>query len=347
MSYDVARSIHQGEKVMSKILACFTIVVVSLFFGCQNPVLTKNGPTKLVVGSDRAIVDADGFTEVTITAKTTDDKGVLVSSSIGVTFAITSGSGTLSAINVIATNGVATVKFIPSMITSTIVVEATALDLASGSVVINSFSQTPEPRFVSVGNQGMRILNIAFDKDIDISESRFVVNNNKETISSVSIQNKKILPDGKTVQLFLSSGMFNDSLVDCVQISGVKNLAKTATCITSTREFTMVDSSSPTVVSLMALDSRSVKVVLSEAIQGIDKLAFKFDASNSSIASVDYPSEGDYVRVIVHLNTDASPTTHTLQVGAVGPLFSSDYNVTSSGSPSYYPMQPLTYTVTF
>ncbi len=253
--------------------------------------------TKLVVSADQTSVQADGATQVTISARVATDAGATVSTATNnVSFAITSGSGTLSSVSAAAVNGVATVKLTPSTVASTIVVSASATGLTAGTVSIVTTANTLAPSVVSVANSGMRIINVAFDKALDKNSAEtptnYTVKNNQS--STITVNNAKLLNDGKTVQLYLAIGMYNDTIADSVEVKNIQNAAQSATVSDTTTQFTMTDSSVPTVVAVEALGSRAMRVTFSEAV-----LANDFAASQSSVTGV-----GVFSGML--FNTDAS-----------------------------------------
>jgi len=224
---------------------------------------------KLVVVADKTSVEADGATQVIVTAKVATNEGATVSTAVNnVTFAITSGTGTLSATTVAAVNGLATVKFTPSTVAGTTTVSATAAGLVAGTVSVVTTANTLAPQVTSVANSGMRIINVSFDKSLDKTTaettSNYTVRNNKS--STITVSNAKLLNDNKTVQLFLATGIYNDSTVDSIEVKNVQNYAQSSTITTVTKELTITDASVPTVVSVEALGSKAMRVTFSEAV---------------------------------------------------------------------------------
>ncbi|MEZ7821197.1 MAG: hypothetical protein QMB51_02715 [Patescibacteria group bacterium] len=330
---------------------------------------------KLVVSADKTSVEADGATKVTVTAKVATNEGATVSTATNsVTFAITSGTGTLSATTVAAVNGVATVVLTPSTVASSIVVSASATGLTAGNVTVTATANTFAPQVTSVSNQGMRIINVSFDKTLDKisaeTPTNYVPKNNKSAEYTPTAA--KLLADGKTVQLFLPSGFWNDSTVDSIEVKNIQNAAQTATIATVTKEFTMSDSSVPTVVAVEALGSKAIRVTFSEAVDnGIftgatvvngtttagTMSAFRLDdkelltattgltTSQIGGVSVTYPDAGDYTKALISFANPVSVGAHTLTVSYGGAI--KDYNVVStSTSSNAYTMQPAGYVAT-
>lgn len=323
---------------------------------------------KLVVSADKTTVEADGATKVIVTAKVATNEGATVSSATNnVTFAITSGSGTLSTSTVAAVNGVATVTLTSSTVASTIVVSATATGLTAGTVSVSATANTLAPTVSSVANSGMRIINVSFDKSLDKTTAETVTNytvkNDKS--STVSVTSAKLLADAKTVQLFLAAGMYNNSSVDSVEVKNVQNAAQTSTMTTLTKELTVTDASVPTVVAVEALGSKAMRVTFSEAVQGVTTKdvattliysAFRLDDKLMSSATgtsdttttygvlVTYPDATDYTKALISFANPIAVGAHTLTVSYAGTI--TDYNVTTDGTANTNVMQPAGYVAT-
>lgn len=329
---------------------------------------------KLVVSADKTSVEADGATQVTVTAKVATETGATVTTATNnVTFAITSGSGTLSATTVAAVNGIATVKLTPSTVASTIVVSASATGLTAGTVTVTTTANTLAPSVVSVANQGMRIINVSFDKTLDKTSaetvSNYVPKHNKSAEATPTAA--KLLADGKTVQLFIPATFYNDATVDSIEVKNVQNAAQTSTMTTVTKEFTMSDSSVPTVVAVEALGSKAIRVTFSEAVDNgvfggatvvggvttagnissfrLDDKTLTVDGAASATqitgVRVTYPDAGDYTKALISFAGPVSVGAHTLTVSYGGAI--KDYNVVStSTSSNAYTMQPAGYVAT-
>ncbi len=316
--------------------------------------------TSVVLTSDKTSVEADGASYATLTA--------LVPSTVtAVNFVITSGSGMLSAYTVTPVNGVATVRVTPSAssVSGTLTVTASATGLTSASVTLTTVANTLAPQVVSVSNQGMRLINVVFDKAVDKTSAETVSNytpkNNKGT--SITVNNAKLLADGKTVQLYLAAGFYNDSLEDSIEIKNVQNVAQTATMSTVTKLLTVTDTSVPTVVAVEALGSRAIRVTFSEPVSGVATkdgqnvyAAFKMDdktldndniTDTSSVlgnVTVSYPDANDYTKALITFGNGLTVGAHTLTVGSNNAL--TDYNVTTTGGTNAYTMQAAGYVAT-
>jgi len=330
---------------------------------------------KLVVSADKTSVEADGATKVTVTAKVATNEGATVSTATNsVTFAITSGTGTLSATTVAAVNGVATITLTPSTVSGTIVVSATATGLTASTVSITATANTLAPTVTSVANQGMRIINVSFDKTLDKTTaqttSNYTVRNNKS--STITVSSAKLLSDAKTVQLFLASGAYNDSSVDSIEVKNIQNAAQTSTMTTVTKELTIADSSVPTVVAVEALGSKAIRVTFSEAVQYVKSIsgtpatdvsvagqtygAFRLDDKAVSYGTgstdtadiegvtVTYPDATDYTKALISFANPISVGAHTLTVSYNGVI--KDFNVTTDNSINANTMQPAGYVAT-
>ncbi len=304
--------------------------------------------TNVVLSSDKTSVEADGASYATLTA--------LVPSTVtAVNFVITSGSGMLSAYTVTPVNGVATVRVTPSAssVSGTLTVTASATGLTSASVTLTTVANTLAPQVVSVSNQGMRIINVVFDKAVDkataTNEANYIPKNNKT--SNATVYNATLLQDQKTVQLFINDIFYNDSIEDSIEIKNVQNAAQNATMSSVTKLLTVTDASVPTVVSVEALGSRAMRVTFSEAVllngYGFDKAygygnaAFRLDdkelvtgsaTTSSQIGGVTitYPDAGDYTKALIEFGYGISVGAHTLNVGANSTI--KDYNVISTSN---------------
>ena len=342
--------------------------------------------TNVVLSSDKTSVEADGASYATLTA--------LVPSTVtAVNFVITSGSGMLSAYTVTPVNGVATVRVTPSAssVSGTLTVTASATGLTSASVTLTTVANTLAPQVVSVSNQGMRLINVVFDKAVDKSSAETPTNytpkNNKgTTVYDPSVSKAKLMDDGRTVQLFVPSGFYNDSIEDSIEIKNVQNVAQTATMSTVTKLLTVTDTSVPTVVAVEALGSKALRVTFSEAVlsnwtstlsaagtgifDGITFTtgvptsgtynAFRLDdktlndngtACTSTTSCIDnviitYPDAGDYTKALIRFANPISVGAHSLMVSYNGLI--KDYNTTTTdgNAANPYIMQPANYVVT-
>lgn len=319
--------------------------------------------TNVVLSSDKTSVEADGASYATLTA-------VVPSTVTSVSFAITSGSGMLSNGSVTPVNGVATVRVTPtaSSVSGTLTVSASATGLTAASVTLTTVANTLAPQVVSVSNQGMQLLNVVFDKAVDKTTAETTTNytpkNNKGTTVAFvnAATGAKLLADGKTVQLNLADGFYNDSLEDSIEIKNVQNVAQTATISTVTKLMTVTDTSVPTVVAVEALGSRAVRVTFSESVSGVDTAvatvysAFKLDdktlstgavadtATQLNRVTVTYPDANDYTKALITFDNGLTVGAHTLTVGSNNAI--KDYNQTTIGGDNFYTMQSAGYVAT-
>jgi len=214
------------------------------------------------------------------------------------------------------------------------------------------------PMQYEVSTSGMRIINIRFDTAVDRISAETVINysvkNNKT--ATVFVQSAKLLDDKKTVQLFLSAGMYNDLIRDCIEVKNIQNVGQTATINTTTKEFVMRDITVPIVVSVEALGSKAIRVNFSEAIQGIANNSFRIDdkilnpvtselTTEMSNVTVTYPDGDDYTKALISFANPVSVGAHTLIVSCNSTL--TDYNVTTDGTANTNVMQSAGYVITF
>lgn len=358
-----------ADSVLNKMSAGVPVTAADtslLTVGKINGTTTTEVATKLALVADKASVEADGASQVTLTVSVKAASGSTVANATNaVTFTTT--SGLLSAQTVNAVNGVATVKLTPaaSSTSGTVTVTASASGLTSASVSVTTVANTLAPQVVSVANQGMQILNVVFDKSVDKTTaettSNYTPKNNKGT--SVTVSAAKLLDDAKTVQLKLASGFYNDSLEDSVEVKNIQNVAQNATMSTLTKTMTVVDNSVPTVVAVEALGSRAVRVTFSEAVSGTysygtaaQYASFKMDdkildaeaasdvATEMNRVVVSYPDAGDYTKALITFGNGLTVGAHTLTVGSNNSL--ADYNVTTTGTANTYTMQAAGYVAT-
>ena len=309
--------------------------------------------TNVILSSDKTSVEADGASYATLTA-------TVPSTVTSVSFAITNGSGMLSAYAVAPVSGVATVRLTPtaSSVSGTLTVSASATGLVAASVSVTTVANALAPQVVSVSNQGMQLINVVFDKAVDKSTAETTTNytpkNNKGT--SITVSNAKLLDGGKTVQLKLAAGFYNDSIEDSIEVKNVQNSAQTATMSTVTKVLTVTDTSVPTVVAVEALGSRAVRVTFSEPVNGVAVGAFRMDdkvldgsaASDTSSqlnrVTVSYPDANDYTKALILFGNGVTVGAHTLTVGSNNAI--TDNNVTTTGTPNAYTMQAAGYVAT-
>ncbi|MCR5423119.1 MAG: hypothetical protein K6E74_05740, partial [Bacilli bacterium] len=314
--------------------------------------------SKVIVSMDKTSVNADGITPVNVTAKIVTANGALVSTaSNNVTFVVTNGTATITNYSVAAINGVATTRIIPSTTASTITVTAYVNGLTNGSASIVALANSEAPQIVSVSNQGMRIINVVFDRVVDkttaTNKANYIVKNNKT--SQVTIEAAKLLDDNKTVQLFLNTGIYNDSTEDSIEVKNVKDASQKFTMSTVTRTLTILDSTIPTVTTAEALGSKAIRVTFSEAVKfykdgigyGFDKgygygnAAFRLDdkelitgnnpnANQIGNVTIIYPDAGDYTKALIEFANGITVGAHTLTAGYNGLI--RDYNVLSSST---------------
>ena len=333
-----------------------------------NAGTTTEVATKLALVGDKTSVEADGASQVTLTASVKAASGSTVTNATNaVTFSTT--SGLLSAQTVSAVNGIATVRLTPaaSATSGTVTVTASASGLTSATVTVTTVANTLAPQVATVSNQGMQILNVVFDKAVDKSTaettSNYTPKNDKGT--TVTVSAAKLLDDGKTVQLKLAAGFYNNATEDSVEVKNVQNVAQTATMSTVTKLMTVNDTSVPAIVAVEALGSKAVRVTFSEALSGVasygvgsnsDFAAFKMDdkslgygtGSDSSTmlnkVAISYPDANDYTKALITFGNGLTVGAHTLTVGSNGSL--TDYNVSTTGSSDARTMQAAGYVAT-